>query len=264
MNLLIGSRALNFWCPEHKINTNTDWDIISDYQIDGSEFHDRKFLNNSEFEKYASSETVMFNDQKIHVVNMIGLTIIKRSHLWRDLSFDKHITHYHKHLVQHRSKFTIQDEQVLQERVKLTKQEFPQGNPKLNQTVDEFFDDAVTKKYNHDYLHEILAFYDKPLYTKLQHDDSSAWCEKSLWDNLSHEDKLKCISEETYVIATERFMIPKAWNYPAKLAYIKSLNKVSTTLCSGWFRDYAIDHYSEIMNLFNIEKFNNTKNTLKE
>lgn len=264
MNLLIGSRALNFWDDSHKIKDTTDWDVISDHQIEGTEFHDRKFLNNAVMENYATDRTVIFNNQTFNVVSPVGLAIIKRSHLWRDLSFDKHITHYHKHLVKYRAKFTKEDERVLNDRIFLTRQEFPQGNPKLNQSVTDFFDDAVTKKYNHDYLHEIVAFYDKPLYTRLQHDASSAWCKGDLWSLLSHEDKCKCVAEETFVIAIERFTIPNSWKYAEKLAYIKSLNKVCTTLCSGWFRDFAIDNYAEIIELYTKEKFQHVKTILKE
>lgn len=264
MNLLIGSRALNYWDKTVPIKETTDWDIISDTPINGSEFHDKQFLNNKQFENYSSNETIDFNGTKVHVVNMTGLAIIKRSHLWRDLSINKHITQYHKHLAQQSKFFTDKDIEILNDRIQLTKKEFPQGNPNLNQSVKGFFDDYVTKKYDHDYLHELVAFYNKPLYTKLQYDSSSAWCEKSLWDKLSHEEKLKCISEETYVISIERFMVPNNWNHPEKLAYMKSLAKVSTTLCSGWFRDYAIDYYPEVLDLFNKQKFENVKQTLKE
>jgi hypothetical protein len=30
---------------------------------------------------------------------------------------------------------------------------------------------------------------------------------------------------------------------------------VCTTLCSGWFRDYAIDNYPQLVSVFNKQKF---------
>ena len=77
-----------------------------------------------------------------------------------------------------------------------------------------------------------------------------------------HEDKIKCIAEEAHVIAMERMMIPNKWEYPTKKAYIKAVDKVCTTLCSGWFRDYAIDHYPEVMSHFDQSKFNHVKKEL--
>ncbi len=269
MNILIGSRALAHW-SNVPIKPTTDWDIISENDISSViglddmsltkiEWHDKSFLNNYAFDNFASDVTGEIDGVKFHVMNQVGLTIIKRSHLWRDLSFSKHITHYHKHLVHWRKTFLPLTEHLLQERIRLTMEAYPQGHPSLMQSVEGFFDDAVTKKYNHDWLHELVAFYSKPLYTRLQHNPEMAWCEKVLWDKLSYEEQLQCVAEETYVIAMERFLIPKDWDYPYQLAYMKALAKVCTTLCSGWFRDFAIDNYPSILGLFNADKINAVK-----
>lgn len=86
-NILIGSRALNYWFPEHAIKEDTDWDIISSDPIIGAEWHERSFLNNSSFDKYTTKyPTVDFSEKfgmDIYVANPFALAIIKRSHLWR-------------------------------------------------------------------------------------------------------------------------------------------------------------------------------------
>ncbi len=260
MNILIGSRALAHW-SNVPIKPTTDWDIISENDIstDAIEWHDRAFLNNGSFDGFASNITGEIDGVKYHVMNQVGLTIIKRSHLWRDLSFSKHITHYHKHLAHWRQTFTTSNELLLLERIRLTMEAYPQGHPSLMQSVGDFFDDAVTKKYNHDWLHELVAYQSKPLYTRLQNNPELAWCEKVLWDKLPYEEQLQCVAEETYVIAMERFLIPKNWDYPYQLAYMKALAKVCTTLCSGWFRGFAIDNYPSILSLFNADKINAVK-----
>lgn len=258
-NILIGSRALAYWCPDFKLKDNADWDVISDEPIEGTEWHDPDLLNNRAFGRYATNVKVWHNGEILYVMDMFGLAIIKRSHLWRDLSFQKHITMYHKHLVWATQLWTDTDRQLMKDRAYMTRIAYPQGNPNLMQSKEAFFDDAVTKKYDHDHLHELVAYYDKPLYTKLLRDPTLAWCEKDLWLGLHHEDKIKCIAEEAHVIAIERFMVPNSWKYPSKLAYIKAVDKVCTTLCSGWFRDYAIDHYPEVVQSFNQDKFNHVK-----
>jgi hypothetical protein len=257
--VLIGSRALNFWYPERKIKETTDWDVISSGSHEGCEVHNPEHLNNKDMTGYRSSNTVALPDGSIaYVMSPLGLAIIKRSHLWRDLSFQKHITDYHKSdlasILQENLRFDIVQND-LKNRTELTKKEYPQGHPSLMKSVDAFFDDAVTKKYDHDFLHELFAYYDKPLYTRLQDNPELAYCKENLWYTLSYEDKLKCVAEETYVIAFERFIEKSPrWSFPKKLAYLKSLDKVCTTLTSGWFRDFAIDNYPQIVGLFDEEK----------
>lgn len=266
MKVLIGSRALAYWNPELKIKDTTDWDIISDEPIEGSEWHNPRFLNNAKLAfYYGSHHKVNFNGHELNVMNLRGLSIIKRSHLWRNLSFQKHITHYHKYIPEKYKciNLSVADKGFLQQRIEMTMKEFPQGHPSLKKSVDDFFDDYVTKKYNHDYLHELVAYHDKPLYTQLQRDSTMAWCEKDLWDNLSVDDKIKCVAEETQVIAIERFLVPKDWNYPVRHAYIKALDKVCTTLCSGWFRDWAIDYYPQVFDLCDTMKFENIRKELE-
>jgi hypothetical protein len=258
--LLIGSRALNFWFPYHRIKDTTDWDIISDKPIEDIpegvryEWHDTKILLNSELWKYAGPP-IDFYGTKVNVVSPIGLAIIKRSHLWRDLGFDKHITHWDKYLQEEFANSAIQfDKTYLERRTEATMKMFPQGHPKLNQTVEDFFDDAVVKKFSHDWLHELYAHHSKPLYTYMQPDPEFAWCAKDKWDCFSYEDKIKCIQEEAYVIATERFIVPSNYKYPPRLAYFNALKKICTTLCSGWFRDFAIDNHQVICTNFDENK----------
>lgn len=266
-SVLIGSRALAYWNPEMKLTAGTDWDVISVTNHEGCEVHNPDFLNNKAMMDYCSNKTVKLPDGlTAKVMYPLGLAIIKRSHLWRDLSFDKHITMYHKFglsdLMKEFSEIVIVQKD-LQNRTDMTRKAFPQRNPNLMQTKEEFFNDAVTKKYDHDYLHELVAFYNEPLYIKMLKSQELAWCEKSKWDCFTHEDQLKCVAEETYVIAIERFMIPTQWKHPAKLAYMKALKKVCTTLTSGWFRDKAIDYYPEIVNIYDKDKFTMVQSKLQ-
>lgn len=264
--MLIGSRALAHWCPEFKLKPDADWDIVMHEEdryifndLPRIDYHWTSHLNNKDIlELFATGKFVMVGTQKVEVCHPVGLAEIKRSHLWRDYFFDKHITMYHKYLARYADELTPYS-RFLKERTKLTKQAYPQGAPSLLKSNEDFFDDAVEKKYDHDWLHELAAYYDKPLYTKLKRDDSLAWCEADLWKELSHEDKLRCVAEEVYVISTERFMVRTAWEHHPKGAYLKALQKVCTTLTSGWFRDFAIDHYPEILTLYDLNKLQTIK-----
>ena len=239
--MLIGSRALHEHVPTFSLRDGADWDII------GVGEHSLEHLNNREMvERYDDDGTCSLN----------GLAIIKRSHLWRDWFWDKHITMYHKHIVPNLEgiSFSHEDLEVLKRRTKLTHRTYPQRSPSLNMTTDEFFDDAVIKKYDHDYLHELVAYPSRPLYERLktQGNEDNVWCEQNLWNLLEY--KAECVYEEASVIALERFLIPSGFKHSPRLAYYKAVKKICTTLTSGWFRDYAIDNFPAIMRLYDENK----------
>ena len=259
--MLIGSRAIAYWNPDFKVREGSDWDIIGyghqekDYRRILSipprnriEWHDPNHLNNA----LLRSEYNLVD----YVCDPYGLAIIYRSHLHRDYNWDAHITKYHKFILPLLKSDLHLSDPILLERIKLTKEAYPQGNPKLNQTNEMFFDDPVKKVYDHDFLHELYAYEDRPMFEKLKRPEqfNLAWCTKDLWDKLSQTQKLQCVAEETYVIATERFMVPNNWNYPTKKAYYFALKKVCTTLTSGWFRDFAIDNFPQVFEMFEASK----------
>ena len=274
--ILVGSRALNFWCPEIKVNEGsegnegTDWDLICNethvFNFSNVERHNVDSLNNLAMTDYISSEQITLPDgQKASIMNLTGLAIMKRSHLWRDLKFDRHIAMY-LHAGLDKEIKMIQNDPIryakelfdLNNRIKLTVQEYPQGHPNLMQSKEDFFDDAVKKKYDHDLLHDLVAkssFDDVPVYTHLLKYEGMAYCCKDKWEALDYSMKIRAVLEEATVIAIERFMIPNDWQYIEKKAMLKALQKICTTLCSGWFRDFSIDSYKECLEgLYKMQK----------
>lgn len=264
-NLLIGSSALAFIDPIFHIKDDADWDVISPYPIEGCEWHDPFLLNNQDVWQYATDiEVCLPNGESAFVVNGVGLSLIKRSHLHRNIGFEKHITMYHKHLKKFEVMWNDSDREFLEERFRATEVRFPQLGPNLNQLKDDFFNDAVKKKYDHDYLHELVAYGHQPMYVPMLRGDGTAFCLKSVWDSFSDEQKMLCVVEETTVIAIERYMIPKEWDFNPRIAYNRALAKVCTTLCKGWFRDYAIDNYPRALSRFDKAKFLSVKCKLGE
>lgn len=260
-NILIGSRALDYWLSVGIVKDSTDYDIISAKPIEGAEFHNVLHLNNYSFDEFTDSNHKMdFNGEIIHIMTLQGLAIIKRSHLWRNLAFNKHIAHYHKYL----KPYINLDHPVLKKRIEMTKNMYPQQGPNLKLSKDDFFDDAVVKKHSHDYLHELYANEDKPMYTKLQKKDHEIYCYKELWDNLSQNQKILCVQEEANVLATERFLVPSAFKYNTKLAYFKAVEKICTTVTKGYFRSFAIDYYPEVLSKFDEGKFLEVKEKLSK
>lgn len=267
-NLLIGSQALAIRKPEFKVRRDSDWDIISDCELDLGdakvEWHDPYLLGNHALEEYTDDVSIFVNGVELKPLTLKGLSIVKRSHLWRDYFFDKHMAHYNFHLRNQVKDYTVIDTAVLNFRLLKSYEYFKEQHPNLNQPVKDFFDDYVVKKYDHDMLHQMFAHKAKPMYTYMQPDPSKAWCDKEMWNTFTHQEKLWCVAEEAYVISTERFLVPCDWNYHLMKAYDTSVKKICTTLCSGFFRDFAIDNYQEVLLQFNPSKFAKVQSNLKE
>lgn len=136
-----------------------------------------------------------------------------------------------------------------------------QKTPKLKGvTKEEFFDDFVTKYYEHDNIHRAMAHKEHPMYSYMQPDLSKVECSKDLWNKFSYEEKIQCVQEEAYVIALERHIIPTMMGDKIGLnsfeAFKWALMRICTTLCSGWFRQFAIDNYFTILNSYNANYIN--------
>jgi hypothetical protein len=250
MKYLIGSRALNYWFPEREIKEDADWDIVSsDTKESTREIEyaptDLPFMEVcKEFDSYQAVESPV---GIVSVVSPIGLALIKRSHLHRPIKWDKHIRDFHFIKKEISSSFNSNAYvRYLGLLTKATKEKYGDRTPKLNKTTKEFFDDYVEKKYEHDSLHRVVAFYDKPIFEELKTDNDKVWCSKKLWDQLPYEKKIQCVCEEAFVIALERYLIPKP-DYPPHFAFHKAVFRISTTLTGNWFRDFSIDNWNTII-----------------
>lgn len=127
--------------------------------------------------------------------------------------------------------------------------------PKLKGVSKEhFFDDNVVKFYQHDDLHQIFAHKEKPMYSYMQKNKDVVDCDENLWNKFNYTDKINCVLEECYVIASERQLIPTTKGIKVGMiphnAFKWALMRVCTTLCGGFFREFAIDNYINILNSY--------------
>jgi len=178
------------------------------------------------------------------------LLSLKKSHINFPIKFNKHIIDYNILLNELK-------EDKLRNITKLnfqeTKERFGElKTPSLKNKTTEFFGQSekfVKYFYVHDDLHKVMAHYNQPIYSDMQIDESNAWCEKSIWDGFEFDKKIKCVLEEAYVIALERKIIPML-NGSSKSAFDWALMRICTTLCSGWFREFATDNWSKIVDQY--------------
>ncbi len=111
----------------------------------------------------------------------------------------------------------------------------------LNKNKDEFFNDFVEYKYDHDYLHELVAYPNKPMYTRCLKDNQEVLIDKTKFDMMSFEDQITMFREEIVVIACERWVLLNK-NISWFKAYMLALKKVITSLTKGWATDFMIEN----------------------
>lgn len=125
-------------------------------------------------------------------------------------------------------------------------------HPNLNQAKNEFFaTDGVEYVYDHDSIHEVVAFPFAPAYTLYADDDHPVRSSRvKFFENVQPSTRLRGVAEETTVLALERGMIPFPQNDPHKI-WLIALQKVCSSITSGWFRAFAWEHYEQVLGMYN-------------
>jgi len=135
------------------------------------------------------------------------------------------------------------------------------SHPKLNQSKDMFFN--KTESYNifdHDTVHLAVKHLDRPAYEYFKPENSEVQCSKKMFFEADEMTRLYSVVEESYVLALERSQIPNKdkpiWTPRQSFEY--ALMKVSTSITSGWFRQYCYEHYFDAIKLYDdtyVERF---------
>lgn len=235
--------------------------IISFFGIEENEVFDRRVVEFliTDSSKALSKLYNIFDDHFCDII--VGtkeiLYSLKKAHIYYPIKFNKHIEDYcflHKEL---------NGIDTLDDITKINKEETKERlgelkTPSLNKSRKEFFGQSegfVKYYFIHDDIHRMVAHYENPLYENMQPDIDSVWCSKDLWDKFTFEEKAKCVLEEAYVIALERLIIPSMFDgkkyYTPTDAVRWSMMRICTTLCSGYFREFAINNYVNIWDYFN-------------
>ena len=137
------------------------------------------------------------------------------------------------------------------------------SHPRLNQTKSAFFDKSVVYTYDHDSVHRAVAVECHPAYTFYKSDDAEVQCSRAKFDALPLQTRLNGVLEEAYVLAIERSLVPHPGALTPRQAFLTALMKVCTSITSGWFREFAWEHYYQVLAHYDenyVTKFNNAVN----
>lgn len=212
-------------------------------------------------DKFAFLPQTSFYGLQMDVAPLKMLYSIKRAHRHSPRMFHKHVLDYN---LLHE---LLGGEDVFGRVTKLRYQETVEREklrtPSLNKTAKDFFDDNVSNRtFVHDQIHEVMAFGERPMFEKIKIDPDKVACSKEKFFALTDTQRRQCVQEEAYVIALERAMIPMLFE-GEKLAnpweaYKWAVMRICTTLCSGWFREWALENYDTLMFWYDkgyVEKF---------
>lgn len=130
------------------------------------------------------------------------------------------------------------------------KETYSYKHPKLNQNKAEFFGPEDFYVYDHDTIHLSVARGDVPAYTLFKSDQAEVWCDSTLFAALPKETQLNAVLEEALVLALERSQIPFVGKVSPRASFLMALEKVCTSITSGWFRTFAWEHYNEVIALY--------------
>ncbi len=134
----------------------------------------------------------------------------------------------------------------LQDILRLREQEtYWYEHPNLNRTKDEFFVDVY--QFDHDSLHDAVALMDDPAYTNFQKSEVEVDCDMNKFMEQPIDIQLAAVYEEAAVLALERSFIPHGRDQ--RWAFAKALEKVCSSITSGRFREFAWEHYDDVMEL---------------
>lgn len=180
-------------------------------------------------------------DTCTHYANADTLYTIKCSHLgWPNPNWSKHksdilvfknkgckiLPNLYKELVKHWSK-ELSDKSFLC----------------LDVSKERFFTDKVVYKYDHDKLHELVAYPDKPVYTQCLKEGCEVLIDKDKFNLMPFVQKVKMFREEMYTIALERWYLTDYWEgINFQVAWRLSLQKTITSLTKGWATDFIIQN----------------------
>ena len=117
----------------------------------------------------------------------------------------------------------------------------------LDQDKSEFFDDAVRRTYDHDSLHESVAYGDRPVYESILKEGATVDVDsRKLWA-LNHESLVRLFQEEIAVTALERIVVPRNYKGSPGAAWLWATRRTVTSLTKGKSSRFLIDNLETFM-----------------
>ncbi|ENM2376537.1 hypothetical protein AB6T86_000101 [Shigella sonnei] len=153
------------------------------------------------------------------------------------------------HIQYLRGKGVTLNDELTEIMLKRQKETLNYAHPVLDTSKSAFFKDDIYT-YDHDTIHEAIALTDRPAYTFYMKDGSEVMTSREKFESLPEMVKLAGVYEESCVLALERSQIPNDFKINPEASFMMALEKVCTSITSGWFREYAWENYSKVVSMY--------------
>lgn len=110
---------------------------------------------------------------------------------------------------------------------------------------DAFFEDAVTRIYDHDSLHDSVAYGKEAMYIQTLKQPGHTAVNMDYIRGMSFSDQVLLFREEVCATALERIVVPSKYHGSPGAAYLWALRRTITSLTKGWSARFIVDNYSE-------------------
>jgi len=171
------------------------------------------------------------------------LYTIKCSHLGYDnVMWAKHKSH----ILKMKSKGATLVPKLYQALLKHWKLEL--GNKEflnLDKSKEEFFTDHVNYRFNHDYLHTVVASPHKPIYEAYVKTGSDVLLCRDKLSSVPTEHLILMFKEEINTICLERWLLNEYWlktDLNIAKAHSLALKKTITNLTKGWATNFIVEN----------------------
>lgn len=236
MNIIVGSTALEYF----GLSRRTPVDI--DVWTDDESFEKEGIMDVCKI----PTEILLLVDQVDGYATPDSIYTIKLSHAVYDIHWQKTKLDI-LHLKHHGCK-PIQE---LYEALKIywVKEHGNKDFLSLNKSKEDFFTDNVEYVHDHDFLHQLVAYPNPPMYTKCLKDNHEVLIDKDKFKVMSLEDQIRMFREEITVIAAERWLIPKKWHGKISWyrAYMLSLQKTVVSLTKGDYSYFLVENLDKFV-----------------
>lgn len=250
MLFVIGSTAMNYWYPESR--KPKDYDVYSTTAAIASrisvsdgpgDVFRHKNLGNFSWMTYAHPVRGVGC-----VLNPDALYTVKHSHAYWDLKNGSWGKHMHDLLfLKNRGAQLIPE--MHDHLYKIWEDVHGKKQVDLSMEKQEFFADAVVRKYDHDSLHDSVAFGERPLYERILKDGHSVAVDMKKLKALPYEDQIKLFREEVYATALERVLVPQDYQISPGFAYLWALRRTITSLTKGWSAKFMVSNFERFANI---------------
>jgi len=118
----------------------------------------------------------------------------------------------------------------------------------LKQEAANFFKDKVKRVYDHDSIHDSVAYGDEAMYTRVLKDGETVDIDPvKLWDQLTFDEQVMLFREEINATALERLVIPSGYRCSPGRAYRWALRRTVTSLTKGRSATFIMTNLSSFI-----------------